>query len=153
MAIALGSDHAGFALKKLIGEHLEAKGMEVADFGTFSESSVDYPDIALPLIAAVAAGDYPLGILVCGTGIGMTIAANKYPGIRAALCGDTFSARCAREHNDANILTLGARVVGPGLALAIVDAFLESSFQGGCHQRRLEKIAFIERGGRISTSP
>ena len=84
MAIALGSDHAGFALKKMIGEHLEAKGIDFADFGTFCESSVDYPDIALPLIAAVAAGDYQLGILVCGTGIGMTIAANKYPGIRAA---------------------------------------------------------------------
>ncbi|HOA34688.1 MAG TPA: ribose 5-phosphate isomerase B [Bacillota bacterium] len=149
MAIALGSDHAGFALKKMIGEHLEAKGIDFADFGTFCESSVDYPDIALPLIAAVAAGDYQLGILVCGTGIGMTIAANKYPGIRAALCGDTFSARCAREHNDANILTLGARVTGPGPALEIVDVFLKSSFKEGRHRRRLEKIAFIERGGRI----
>ena len=149
MAIALGSDHAGFALKKMIGEHLEAKEIDFADFGTFCESSVDYPDIALPLIAAVAAGDYQLGILVCGTGIGMTIAANKYPGIRAALCGDTFSARCAREHNDANILTLGARVIGPGPALEIVDVFLKSSFKEGRHRRRLEKIAFIERGGRI----
>src|SRR5690554_300000 len=149
MAIALGSDHAGFALKKMIGEHLEAEGIEFADFGTFCESSVDYPDIALPLIAAVAAGDYQLGILICGTGIGMTIAANKYPGIRAALCSDTFSARCAREHNDANILTLGARVTGPGPALEIVDVFLKSSFQEGRHRRRLDKIAFIERGGRI----
>ena len=149
MAIALGSDHAGFALKKMIGEHLEAKGIDFADFGTFCESSVDYPDIALPLIAAVAAGDYQLGILVCGTGIGMTIAANKYPGIRAALCGHTFSARCAREHNDANILTLGARVTGPGPALEIVDVFLKSSFKEGRHRRRLEKIAYIERGGRI----
>jgi ribose 5-phosphate isomerase B len=89
------------------------------------------------------------GILICGTGIGISIAANKVPGIRAALCGDTFSARCAREHNDANILTLGARVTGPGPALEIVDVFLKSSFKEGRHRRRLEKIAFIERGGRI----
>lgn len=149
MKIALGSDHAGFTLKELIREQLEANGVEVTDFGTFCESSVDYPDIALPLIEAVAAGEFPSGILICGTGIGMTIAANKHPGIRAALCGDTFSARCAREHNDANILTMGARVIGSGPALEIVDTFLKSPFQGGRHSRRLEKIAFIERRGKI----
>lgn len=148
MKIALGSDHAGFPLKELIREHLIAKKVEVTDFGTFSEGSVDYPDIALPLIKTVAAGEFPAGILVCGTGIGMTIAANKYPGIRAALCGDTFSARCAREHNNANVLTLGARVTGPGPALEIVDIFLNSSFQGGRHSRRLKKITFIENVGK-----
>lgn len=148
MRIALGSDHAGFTLKELIGEHLAAMAAESTDFGTFCENSVDYPDIALPLIEAVAAGEFELGILVCGTGIGMTIAANKFPGIRAALCGDTFSARCAREHNNANVLTLGARVIGAGPALEIVEVFLESSFKKGRHSRRVEKIALIEKRGR-----
>lgn len=149
MRIALGSDHAGFALKELIGEHLAAMGAETADFGTFCGNSVDYPDIALPLMEAVAGGEFELGILVCGTGIGMSIAANKYPGIRAALCGDTFSARCAREHNNANVLTLGARVIGDGPALEIVDTFLESSFKEGRHSRRVEKITLIEKRGRL----
>ncbi len=148
MKIALGSDHAGFVLKEQIREQLAARGAEAADFGTFCENSVDYPDIALPLVEAVAAGDFLLGILVCGTGIGMTIAANKYPGIRAALCSDTFSARCAREHNNANVLTLGARVIGSGPALEIVDVFLKSSFQEGRHSRRVEKIALVERRGQ-----
>ncbi len=148
MKVALGSDHAGFFLKELIKEHLGAVQIELADFGTFCESSVDYPDIALPLVEAVASGELSYGILVCGTGIGMTIAANKYPGIRAALCGDTFSARCAREHNNANILTLGARVIGPGPALEIVDVFLKSRFQEGRHNRRLGKVTLIERLGR-----
>ncbi len=148
MKIALGSDHAGFVLKDLIRVQLGDKGADVSDFGTFCENSVDYPDIALPLIEAVAAGECTLGILVCGTGIGMTIAANKYPGIRAALCGDTFSARCAREHNNANVLTLGARVTGSGPALEIVDVFLKSSFKGGRHSRRLEKICLIEKRGQ-----
>lgn len=148
MKVALGSDHAGLALKELIKEHLEAKGIQTTDFGTFCENSVDYPDIALPLAEAVASGEPPRGILICGTGIGMAIAANKYPGIRAALCGDSFSARCAREHNDANILSLGARVIGPGPALEIVDAFLESPFQGGRHSNRLEKLAYIEEQAR-----
>ena len=147
MKIVVGSDHAGFTLKELIRGHLTQAKYEVADFGTFCENSVDYPDIALPLVKAVAAGEFSFGILVCGTGVGMAIAANKYPGIRAALCDDTFSARCAREHNDANILTLGARVIGPGLALEIVDLFIESPFQGGRHRRRLDKIAFMERQG------
>lgn len=145
MRVALGSDHAGFALKELIKDHLEAAGVSVSDFGTFCENSVDYPDIALPVVEAVAAGEFTRGILVCGTGVGMAVAANKYRDIRAALCGDTFSARCSREHNDANVLTLGARVTGSGLALDIVDIFLKTPFQGGRHSRRLEKIAFIER--------
>lgn len=143
MEIVLGSDHAGFLLKEAIREHLEKADYAVADFGTFCEDSVDYPDIALPLVKAVAAGEFPLGILVCGTGVGMAMAANKHPGIRAALCGDTFTARCAREHNNANVLALGARVTGPGPALEIVDIFMSSSFQGGRHSRRLDKVAFM----------
>lgn len=145
MKIVVGSDHAGFSLKETVREHLAKTGYEVSDFGTFCENSVDYPDIALPLAKAVAAGEFTLGILICGTGAGMAIAANKHPGIRAAFCGDTFTARHVREHNDANILTLGARVTGPGLALEIVDLFVESTFQGGRHRRRLDKIAFMER--------
>lgn len=145
MRIVLGGDHAGFALKEAIRAHLTEQGHEVADFGTFCENSVDYPDIALPLAEAVSAGEFDRGILVCGTGVGMAIAANKCPGIRAALCGDTFTARCAREHNDANVLTLGARVTGPGPALEIADLFINSSFQGGRHRRRLDKIAFMEK--------
>ncbi|NMD42998.1 MAG: ribose 5-phosphate isomerase B [Firmicutes bacterium] len=145
MKIVLGSDHAGFLLKEEIRAYLAGTGHEAADFGTFCENSVDYPDIALPLAEAVAAGNYTLGILICGTGVGMAIAANKHPGIRAALCGDPFTARFAREHNDANVLTLGARVTGPGLALEIVDTFINSIFQGERHRRRLKKIAFMEK--------
>lgn len=153
MKIALGSDHAGFALKELIRERVADMGTEAADFGTFCENSVDYPDIALPLVEAVAAGEFALGILVCGTGIGMTIAANKHPGIRAALCGDTFSARCAREHNNANVLALGARVIGIGPALEIVDVFLKSTFKEGRHIRRLEKIRLIEKRAKEYNRP
>ena len=148
MKIALGSDHAGYSLKELIKEQLVSKGMDVSDFGTFCENSVDYPDIVLPLVEAVAAAQFNYGILVCGTGIGMAISANKYRGIRAALCGDTFSARCARLHNDANVLTLGSRVIGPGPALEIVNIFLETPFEGGRHSRRLEKIGLVEEQGR-----
>lgn len=144
MEIVLGSDHAGFLLKEAIKEHLEKTDHQVVDFGTFCEESIDYPDIALPLAKAVAGGEFPLGILVCGTGVGMAIAANKHRGVRAALCGDPFTARYAREHNSANILTLGARVIGSGMALEIVDIFLQSSFQEGRHRRRLDKVAFLE---------
>lgn len=144
MEIALGCDHAGFKLKEEIKQHLQAQGIVVSDFGTFCENSVDYPDIALPVVKAVREGIFPLGILICGTGIGMSIAANKHPGIRAALCNDPYSARCAREHNDANILTLGARVIGPGLALEVVDQFIKAQFKGGRHQHRLNKIALFE---------
>jgi ribose 5-phosphate isomerase B len=148
MTVALGSDHAGFQLKEIIKRHLEGRGTDVADFGTFCESSVDYPDISLPVAQAVRNGEVRCGILVCGTGVGMAIAANKYTGIRAALCGDTYSARCAREHNDANILTLGSRVTGPGPALEIVTVFSETEFSGGRHTRRLNKISLIEASGR-----
>lgn len=145
MEIALGSDHAGYSLKELIKQHLKTQGVVCSDFGTFCENSIDYPDIALAIVTAVNEGDNLLGILVCGTGIGMAIAANKHAGIRAALCGDPFSARCARAHNDANILTLGARVVGPGLALEVVDVFINTEFQGGRHQKRVDKIALFEK--------
>lgn len=144
MKIALGSDHAGFRLKEQVGGHLETAGHSYQDFGVFSEESADYPDLAAAVTSAVQSGACGYGILICGTGIGMSIAANKKAGIRAALCGEPYSARCAREHNNANILTMGSRVIGPGLALAIVDQFLNSSFSGGRHSNRLHKIEQME---------
>jgi ribose 5-phosphate isomerase B len=145
MKIALGSDHGGIRLKKEIIKHLEKKGIELKDFGTYSEDSCDYPDFAEKVAEEVVAKNYDLGILICGTGIGISIAANKVPGVRAALCSDTFSAHATREHNNANILALGERVVGPGLALDIVDAFLNAKFEGDRHQRRIDKISEIEK--------
>lgn len=145
MKIALGSDHGGFRLKSEIIKHLKNKGIEYNDFGTLNEESCDYSDFAVQVAEAVAAKEYDFGILVCGTGIGISIAANKVPGVRAALCSDTFSAHATREHNDANILALGERVVGAGLALDIVDTFLDSKFEGGRHQKRIDKIADIEK--------
>ena len=142
--LAIGSDHGGFALKKEIMQHLDEKGVAYKDFGTFTEESCDYPDIAEPVARAVAAGEYTQGILICGTGIGMSMSANKVSGIRAALCGDCYSAEFTRRHNDANVLTLGARVLGAGLALKIVDTFLDTAFEGGRHARRIAKIADIE---------
>lgn len=144
MRIALGSDHGGFTLKEEIKKYLNEKGMEYKDFGTHTTDSCDYPDIALPAARAVASGEYDRGILICGTGIGIGIAANKVHGIRAALCHDTFSARASREHNNANILTMGERVIGRGLAMDIVDIWLKTEFTGGRHQRRVEKIHEIE---------
>lgn len=144
MRIALASDHGGYRLKQAIAGYLEERGIEYKDFGTMSEVSVDYPDYALAVAQAVSSGDCDRGILVCGTGIGIGIAANKVPGIRAALCHDTFSAQASREHNDANILTLGERVVGSGLALEIVATWLKSEFAGGRHARRVNKITAIE---------
>lgn len=145
MKIAIGSDHAGFPLKVEIVKHLEDEGIEVKDFGTYTKDSCDYPDFGEKVAEEVAAKNYDLGILVCGTGIGISISANKVPGIRAALCSDTFSAHACREHNDANILALGERVVGKGLALDIVDAFINASFQGGRHKTRIDKITEIEK--------
>ena len=142
--IAIGCDHGGFALKQQIVAHLQAKGLAVRDYGCFSEQSVDYPDFALPVAEAVARGKAEKGILICGTGIGMSIAANKVPGVRAALCHDCFSARATREHNDSNVLAMGARVIGPGLALEIVDIWLNTAFTGGRHQARVNKITAIE---------
>lgn len=145
MKIALGSDHAGLPLKNEIIKHLEGKGIEIKDFGTYTEESCDYPDYAQKVAEKVVAKEFDLGILVCGTGIGISIAANKVKGVRAALCSDTFSAHACREHNNANILALGQRVVGVGLALDIVDNFLNAEFQGGRHENRINKMMGIEK--------
>lgn len=142
--IAIGSDHAGFQLKKEIFEYLQAQGYPIKDFGVYSGEKADYPDQAALVAHAVASGEFDQGILICGTGIGISIAANKIKGIRAALCGDVYSAQMARQHNNSNILALGARVVGSGHALAIVDAYLHSSFLGERHQSRVDKIMKLE---------
>lgn len=146
MRLALGSDHAGLPLKEAIKEYLaQYNGVDWDDLGTFSPEAVDYPDIALEVAKAVASGRYDRGILACGTGIGMCITANKVPGVRAALCHDLYSARVTRQDNDSNVLTIGARIVGPALAREIVRVWLETEFAGGRHARRLDKIAAIER--------
>ncbi len=139
--IAVGFDHGGFVLKEALLNHLKERGIEFRDFGTFSSASCDYPDIAFPVAHAVANGECERGILVCGTGIGMCIAANKVAGIRCALCSDVYSARLTRQHNDSNVLALGARVLGEGLFLEIVDAWLDGKFEGGRHQTRIDKVA------------
>ena len=144
MHIALGTDHGGFCQKAEIAQYVEELGHTVEDMGCDSEQSVDYPDYADRVARLVSEGKADRGILICGTGIGMSMAANKVSGIRAALCGDCFSAEFTRRHNDANILTLGARVVGPGLALKIIDTFLDTPFEGGRHARRIAKLADIE---------
>ncbi len=143
--IALGCDHGGFALMREIIKCLDERGLAYKNFGTFSEESCDYPAIAEPVSRAVASGECESGILICGTGIGMSIAANKIPGIRAALCSDTYSAEMTRRHNNANILTLGARVIGTGLALHILDAFLKTPFEGGRHARRVEMLGDLDK--------
>ena len=143
--IAIGCDHAAITLKANIIEHLRSLGYEVKDFGCTSPESVDYPDYARAVAKSVASGESEMGILICGTGIGMSIAANKVKGIRCAVCGDTFSARATREHNDANILAIGERVTGVGLALDIVDVFVTTKFSGDArHIRRINKITEIE---------
>ncbi len=148
MRLIIGADHGGYALKEAVKRHLLAAGHEVEDVGTHDgQTSVDYPDYALPVARAVVKGRYDLGIVICGTGIGISIAANKVRGARAALCTDPYMARMARAHNDANILALGGRVIGEGLALDIVDAFLNGSYEGGRHARRVAKIAALETPG------
>lgn len=145
MRVAIGADHGGYRLKEDIKGLLEDLGVDYKDFGTHSIESVDYPDVALPVAQSVADGLFDRGILICGTGIGIGIAANKVKGIRAALVHDTFSAHASREHNDANILTMGERVIGPGLARDIVTIWLATDFEGGRHERRVEKIMAIEK--------
>lgn len=140
MKIAIGADHGGFNLKEKVIEHLQNLDYEVIDKGTYSEESVDFPDYSKQVTKAIQDKDAELGILICGTGIGMSIAANKQKGIRAALCGDVFSAKATREHNNTNVLCLGARVTGEGLALMIVDTWLNAEFEGGRHVQRLAKI-------------
>ncbi|MDO5002072.1 MAG: ribose 5-phosphate isomerase B [Eubacteriales bacterium] len=139
--IAIASDHGGFELKKEIMAHLRERGLEYKDFGTYDGASCDYPDFGRPAAVAVAEGECEKGILICGTGIGMSLVANKVEGIRCALCGDCFSAEATRQHNDANMLALGARVTGAGLALMIVDTFLDTPFSNDPrHIRRISKI-------------
>ena len=145
MKIAMGADHGGFSLKETIKQHLEEQGHEILDLGTYDTASCHYPVYAEKVARAVAAGQAERGILVCGTGIGMSIAANKIPGIRAAAVSDCFTAQATREHNDANILCLGERTVGPGLAMRIVDTYLAAQFQGGRHRTRLDMIAALEK--------
>lgn len=142
--IAIGSDHGGFELKEEIRKYLEENQVPYKDFGCFEPKAIDYADVAYPLAKAVAAGEYEKGILCCGTGIGISIAANKVPGIRAACCSDCFSAKLTRMHNDANVLCMGGRVVGGGLGVMMVDLFLNTEFEGGRHQQRIDKIAKIE---------
>jgi ribose 5-phosphate isomerase B len=144
LRVAVASDHGGFELKKTVTRYLESQGIEYRDFGTHSAESCDYPDIARALAEAVADGTFDRGIVICGTGIGVSIVANKVPGIRAALCHDTFSAHASREHNNANILAMGERVIGPGLARDVVKVWLETGFEGGRHARRVDKITSIE---------
>ena len=144
MKIAVGSDHAGFELKQRLAARLSGLGHEVVDHGVSSAERSDYPDQAAAVARAVAAGLAERGLLVCGTGVGMAIAANKVAGVRAANCNDLFVAGLARAHNDANVLALGARVVGPGLAEAILDAFLHTPFEGGRHAARIRKIGGLE---------
>jgi len=145
MRIALGADHAGYELKNLIKAHLEQQGFHVLDLGTNGPESVDYPDFARKVAEDVVAGAVERGILVCGTGIGMCISANKVHGIRAANCCSEFEVQMSREHNDANVLALGARVLTPEKALPLVDLFLNTTFEGGRHQRRVDKMMAIER--------
>ena len=145
MLVAIGSDHGGFRLKKEITDYLTQKGIAFRDFGTNSSDSVDYPLIANEVAKAVACGECDKGIIVCGTGIGVSMAANKVKGIRAALCHDEFSAEMSRAHNDANVLTLGERVIGVGLALSIVAKWLSTEFDGGRHARRVAMLADLEK--------
>ena len=145
-AIAIGSDHAGFPLKKELVAALKTEGYSPEDFGTFSLESMDYPDIAVEVAKGVASGRFARGILMCGTGIGVSITANKVPGIRAAACSEPYSAMMARAHNDANVLCMGGRVVGIGLALEIAKKFLETDFESGSrHERRVDKIKALDR--------
>jgi ribose 5-phosphate isomerase B len=143
--VAIGADHGGYELKQHVAEFLIAQGHDVQDFGSHGPESVDYPDVAAVVARAVAAGEFERGVLICGTGIGVSLAANKVRGIRAALCTDCYMARMAREHNDAQILCLGARVLGVGSALDVVQVFLTSEFLGGRHARRVGKISALER--------
>jgi ribose 5-phosphate isomerase B len=139
-SVAIGADEAAFDLKEILKAYLKGRGIEVVDYGAFDKSPVLYPDIAVKVAEAVAAGKHPRGILMCGTGIGMAISANKVPGIRAANCHDTYSAERARKSNDAQILTMGARVIGPELAKTVVDAWLASEFEGGGSAPKVERM-------------
>ena len=140
MRIAITSDHAGIEIKKLLSGHAKSLGHEVTDLGPYTPDSVDYPDFAHLVANSISKGETEWGVLICGTGIGMCMAANRHKGVRAALCHDAFTAEMARTHNDANVLCLGARVTGPGVALQILEIFLATPFAGDRHQRRVAKI-------------
>ncbi|MFH1709570.1 MAG: ribose 5-phosphate isomerase B [bacterium] len=140
MKIAIGSDHGGLKLKEKVRKHLQKRKIDFKDLGTFSEESVDYPDIGRRVAKAVASGKYKFGILFCGTGLGMSMVANKVAGIRAAVCHNIYTARMSRAHNDANILSLGGRVLKRPMAIKMVDTFLKTPFEGGRHLRRVKKI-------------
>lgn len=144
MKIAVACDHGGLALKQVLLDYLQKNGYEVCDFGTNTADSCDYPDHAMPAAEAVARGECERGILICSTGIGISIAANKVRGIRCAHCHDTYSAKYTRLHNDANMIAFGQKIIGDGLMLEIVDTFLHTEFEGGRHQRRVDKISAIE---------
>ena len=143
--IVIGCDHAALDLKAKVISHLEENGISVLDIGTYTKDSCNYPDYASAVCEKIQAGEFELGILICGTGIGMSMAANKHNGIRAACCSDTFSARATRQHNNANVLCFGERVVGLGLALEIVDAFVNEEYLGGRHEARVQMLADIEK--------
>ena len=143
--IVIGCDHAAYELKLKVIAHLNAQGIETEDIGTHSTESCDYPNYADALCKKITSGEYERGILICGTGIGMSIAANKHRGIRAACCSDTFSARLTREHNDANVLCFGARVVGEGLAYDLVDLFVSTDYEGGKHARRVAMLDELDK--------
>lgn len=145
MKIAIGADHAGYELKEILTQQIKELGHDILDMGTGSSCSVDYPDYAELVSKTVSQGEVDRGILICGTGIGMSIVANKFRNVRAALCNDLFTAKLSRLHNDANVLCLGARVVGTGLAIEIVKVWLNTEFEGDRHRKRLEKIKTIER--------
>ncbi len=143
--IALAADHGGFALKEEIRAHLDELGLAYKDFGSYDGASCDYPDMAVPACEAVVSGQCGTALLFCGTGVGISMSANKVKGIRACCCSDAFSAEYTRRHNDANALCMGGRVVGPGLAVQLVDIFLNTPFEGGRHERRIEKLMAIEQ--------
>ena len=147
--IIIGADHAAYDLKETVKAFLLDKGIDVQDVGTHSKNSVDYPDIGIKVASAVSKGTFKRGVLLCGTGIGMSMVANKFPYVRAALCNDIFSATMSRRHNDANILVLGGRIIGDILALEIVRTWIETPFEGGRHQIRIDKIDGIDQTGLI----
>ena len=151
MKIGIGNDHVAVELKNIIKEHLEQQGHEVVDFGTNSTERFDYPISGYAVGKAVASGDVDLGVLICGTGVGISLAANKVHGVRACVCSEPYSAKLSREHNNTNIIAFGTRVVGPELAKMIVDEWLGAEFQGGRHQRRIDMIAEIEETQNLST--
>lgn len=147
MIIAIGCDHGGLEHKNAIAEHLKERGFEVKDFGIYEQVSVDYPEIAKKVCKSIVTNESELGILVCGTGIGMSISANKVKGIRAAACSEHFSAKYTRLHNNSNVLCLGGRVIGVGTAIELADIFVDTAFEGGRHQRRVNLISEIEDKG------